>query len=1220
MKKTNVLVAIMLVGFLCSMMFNPVYANADTKASGPFFETAKVNTEALLLDPTTGQDAILGMPDMTVDQNIITSVENGSAPDALASSGNSLPEKGKDIKSIESMGFDTSQPARIAPDGSEVDKNRNPFGSKLTTFSSNTSLVAAGIPAGAAISGGGNFYIADGNPGVNGYKLNYLADNTGLGDWTSNYPKVMTAADIDGSGYDKVLAAVLIPMYNGRSITSYGLGLEILSYENGNVKKQYVSLIDSGINMPGLPANSLDKNGLFLNSPTTEEYRTHLKVAVCKDKLAVLVNKDLYEYKITNNNGSFSFSLLGITNLTNIADAMPIMDMKAYDVNDDGLKELLVTVGSTSPEGAELRIYDWESKSGTINNPVSISISSMRYASVTVGNVTGEGQSIVVGGYGKDDYNLGVLCYINYNQKTHAYEKSNDYNLDEATLTLDDNKRNCLLPSLECVSFQVPNAGEPQYIVFGNDLYKVDGSHIKYENNISQKNIENVTKNLIHLDTMVGHFLSDTPVNQQQMVILEEDRDRNYETIMIYMNSSGQIEYQVMESFKGSLSELLNTPLLTMQEKLTYPYNGYYPALCGASVNGEHFTLKYLDALFTMSDPKVVAVLGASPYYKELQDKYGNGWGNGSTDFGTGKSKETELEHEVNFSIGATFGTDIEVSAGLIVQQKLFEFEFGVNLTACFTKAWSESTSIEVSKSFSAMNNDMVVVTSVPYDVYRYQVIDPGQPDDGSIKCLYVPYTPQFSEMNLNIYNEMAQQINHDSGINAVPTVDKAVLNHTVGDPRSYSSSSGFSGAMTGDGFIGVGIGDGVSQQGISKTSIRTDSFSTDNEVETSFTLTVGSFVLGANQGAGYSDGMSTSVSVSEDFSGSVVNLPEEYKEYNFSWQFIAYKYPLAYGDGSYSQCYVLNYLVKPNSTVPPKPPENIRLVKYSGDSAEITWDKVNGASKYYVYRSTSEDIDTSTPYKTISNSEDSNTFATLTDTGLTPYRQYYYAVASATDGLTGIPSSTFVVPLKLKGIEIKTQPKLEYMEGDALDLSLLDISLILSDASAIDMGYNDFFKRGITVSINDGEALMPEYNGYSLVIFDPISGLSGVTEPLKISASVSKESGLYVETYFTVGSVEHAANLIANNLLVSHTAIRNNESTAQSVIVVTAQYEGNDMMVQMDYKTRTISPGESITLDAGNFILPANIANCRVKVFVLEGSSFQNSSMRPVANPVEIR
>lgn len=87
-----------------------------------------------------------------------------------------------------------------------------------------------------------------------------------------------------------------------------------------------------------------------------------------------------------------------------------------------------------------------------------------------------------------------------------------------------------------------------------------------------------------------------------------------------------------------------------------------------------------------------------------------------------------------------------------------------------------------------------------------------------------------------------------------------------------------------------------------------------------------------------------------------------------------------------------------------------------------------------------------------------------------------------------------------VNSISVETQPKLEYTEGQELDLSLLVVELFWSDGSSEQVGFADFANKDLTASPDDGTMLTEaEHNGEVVTITHGESGVTTTTDELKV-------------------------------------------------------------------------------------------------------------------------
>lgn len=301
--------------------------------------------------------------------------------------------------------------------------------------------------------------------------------------------------------------------------------------------------------------------------------------------------------------------------------------------------------------------------------------------------------------------------------------------------------------------------------------------------------------------------------------------------------------------------------------------------------------VRYAGHKLTFTDPIVIAVLAAPPYWSTVTDvAYRDAYPAWLTTFGTTKTTGQENSHTVGFSVGASLEYDHDLKA------PVFGFtiaNFKASVEFKNTNTWQWDSSREVSKSIEygcSGAQDQVIFTAVPMDEYRYEIVASNDPANEVGKYLYIniprPYTT---------YKVSRDFFNANTG-NVIAPIGHAVLGHRVGDPASYPDASRkdqllgtyFGGDATAiaDHQIGpspVAQGaDGMSDPGSTNLTITfaegyTRTVSHEFSLDTSIGAGVGDWTVSVTAGfnAGYS--ASSTASSETTFGGTVGYLPTSY-------------------------------------------------------------------------------------------------------------------------------------------------------------------------------------------------------------------------------------------------------------------------------------------------------------------------------------------------------
>jgi nitrate reductase NapAB chaperone NapD len=156
--------------------------------------------------------------------------------------------------------------------------------------------------------------------------------------------------------------------------------------------------------------------------------------------------------------------------------------------------------------------------------------------------------------------------------------------------------------------------------------------------------------------------------------------------------------------------------------------------------------------------------------------------------------------------------------------------------------------------------------------------------------------------------------------------------------------------------------------------------------------------------------------------------------------------------------------------------------------------------------------------------------------TALTIAGHHDKPVAVSCNNKTAHTDNLTVVAREVTGIAIKTQPtKLSYVEGQALDLSGLEVTLTYNDGTEETVASADFGNKNITTDPANGTALSIDgHNGQPVEVI--CNGLTAYTNNL----TVVDLSGLAIEGDAVVGGTLAATGIIPANAPVDYQWLRN--------------------------------------------------------------------------------
>lgn len=1151
-----------------------------------------------------------------------------TAKAAAGTPGTVLPSDSTQSSQVAALGMSTDQPDRISPSGKEVDKSKNPLGpDNLTLNRIYQFAIFNGMSINVYNNPLGNTRMFKNTPPTipTFISMSSPVTNT-LPQVVQSNPlwlfaeKAVVAVDVDGNGKQEVATIGLLPVgTDGKNVSMH---LLVSDYNNiitdgpkAKPNTKDYTLVSSMSN----PAGSSNTSQCLQAAAGDFDHDGRDEIAIGAGSSLTLCRADMSTEQTLSTTTISSGSLL----------TTPIADVEAADANGDGFPELLVTkkagmIASGGNNTPKLYIYsgiDLSKPSAAISLDVtpkdSTSKEYLRNAGVTVGDAFGTGEKVILLGGTTTRGNV-ALSYVKFHPETETYDSLpvSSYSLEASDFTAVQGNM-----GLKCVSLKTPVPGTPQYLVLGGFIFQYDGATdtfirqdvVNYFNNSDLKGNDtetshgsitdvNVKKDKTYiLNTLVGNFDGNT-AGDEQIIMLHYnhwyDNDYVYATVCS-MGSDGKIRAVLKQVWKS-------------EKDSAYPH----PAIGAPDIYNQGTRLEFEPnkSTFMFSNPSILAVLGATPYYNELKDKYG-ALGNVGTTYGTEKGSGSSESNGVTASVGVSFGYE----KGYLFDNIKIGFE--TEVTNSFSWQWTSAKSISKSVSFTNYySDDAVVVSVIPYDVYFYKVYtydDKTKQIAESEMAMNVPYSPVTTIMPLTDYNRAAASIKN------APVVGTEVLDHTVGDPRSYpQSSSGLSnvdgqdvllgGTSTNEdeNFVAAGVGNNSVEQSITTSSTSEKSFDYELNVNVSFNINVFGLSAGASAGTGYTRNATVSSTASTIRTGAVASVPQGYEGYNFKWCLSAYNYNLKAGDST-QECTVINYLVKPIGSFPPAVPRNFAVKSRFLNATSLKWDPADKAAGYRLYRSTSQDG----TYNLIGDLAGKDT-ASFTDTTSSIGTTYYYRLSSY-NSKEAVPASLKVNGLAVTDMSVKTQPKLVYDEGSPLDLSSLLITLKLNDNSTQDIAFTKF-TNDITVSLANSTKLAASQTGIPITISYVPDNKSVNTGNLTVNAKSPYDFTLSV--IFKVGSTNDAKTLVANQPLSAAITLKNNTPTAQQVLVIMALYSDKGNMVKMSASTANVTANAASGINMNQaFTLPASVSNYTVKVFVWDGKDLSSTTQIPKSNVVQM-
>lgn len=1116
----------------------------------------------------------------------------------------SLPSDETQQEQAEAFGLPTEQPNRTSVSGEVVDKSQSPLGVSNITYYGVNQLVEVD----------NNLSLKRRvDTGVFGGSSRTYGPVTMDAFWTWAV-KSVTAADIDGNGKQEVVLAG----YYGKDTSE--LKIKIMDYSavsadamNGTpVIKEYVV---GTVNTDSIDTSNTKKSMEVVAGDFNKDNI---------DEIAIMVGNQLFVLKADMMACTTIASAVFDATNPLVRDKVILhgayQDLMAADTDCDGFEELQVILADGFQQ--ELLIFNDIALDAPTRclllNAVSESGSTMWLtgAAMDFGDVYGEGEkSIVITGR-EFGTNIPKITTVKYNTYTDSYDDS----LSNTIFALDvaDFKAVKSALGIQCVDFEVVKPGDPEYVVIGGFVYRYDTVTAAFV----KKAVKSVTSNTDgnNVEKSLGS-ITNVNVKKDSTYILDTLAGGFDEAVLSDMSLSGKEEVYMLNFNEWYGNTYLyktrcymddNGDLVSVMTKVwekDQPF--YHNALCTVDIFNRGLQLSFEPdkSVFAFSNPTIVAALSATPYYSELEDEYA-GLGNVGTVYGTDKTDESSKSNGITADIGLSFGYTQGVGVFGI---KLAEFAFETDVTNSFAYAWSKGNSISKAISYTNYyNDDAVVVMVVPYDIYYFKVYNTENGVESEM-AVNVPYSPISKIMPLSEYNAVATNIDN------APIIGDEVMNHTIGDPRSYPTSStglsniegqdvllGGTSKNESENFMSTGIGSSHTEQSITTTSTTGKSFDYALDINVSFNSNILGVTSGVSAGAGYTHNATISSSESTIRTGQVASIPLADKQYEFQWCLAAYNYELEAGDETQT-CTVINYLTKPIGVYPAEQPVDFKVADQKLSTTELKWNPAEGAAGYRLYRAVSADG----PYTIMADLAGKSNTKYLDTTTVLGEKYYYNLVAyNSKDSVSTLAEAD---TLAITGMTVTKQPQLLYEEGENLNLKDLLIMINYSNATTEEVGF-DMIKDKMTFSISDGTSLQPTQSGVPVTITYSLDNKSVNTQNLLVNAKSPYD--LKLSAKFTVGSDADAKTLVAGKTLGVTASLENNGTTAQDVVVIVVLYNENGAMVDLKTKPATVSGSGSATVNIDNaFTLPKKIDGYQAVLMTWDGSSLSSSKLIPKSN-----
>ena len=684
------------------------------------------------------------------------------------------------------------------------------------------------------------------------------------------------------------------------------------------------------------------------------------------------------------------------------------VDMEVGDVDMDGIDELAMTVNVndlkekkygnyTDYEKSYLTVYDYNNNKSwkqmmnkKLLNSNDGPSGRARFAGVTIGYVSNAPSGsmppevVAVGYYDKNGnyqdckFDKSRLLAYSYQYSTKDNSWTEKFKATEVVtngFTNTGTKGDDVQNPIAVAAVAADGVNTQEYLFISGSMYKVgtvngsqqlsilEGSDKGHDRWLGGRLINNSGI----LDYAVGNFDG----NKQGMEQVYYVEYRKQETFDKQFLKIGQL-------YKDSAGSTFSR----WEDDWTYYDKGNCNlALTTADVNNDAMLAKIKSVSTGYTDPKIMAILEASPHFAEVND---GDIGNSQT--GIGYSKD----HSETVTASGSFGFDI--MAGFEYVAPLIETGGGVefNTSHTFTVGATKSTSKEITVEYCNDTNDnMVLMYATPMTYYEYQVKYPDGTKKGnspkltSSMTLAVPGNPSMNMVSVDTYNKAA------SAYEGMQQIGSNLHLGTSGQPNTYRSSLPSGSHSEQSGKVGHYKDSGTQLQSFTAATSSGVTFDYTYEGSVQMYGVVGGFKAGGGYHWGASAGTERVNTETITKLGAVTGGGDS--RYNFDWSFGTWTVPFN-GD----EVPVLGYVVS-NVTAPPSPAQDLSLSEQTTNSMVLSWESGDRPAEYYkIYRYLEDNKEE--PFvliDTVDAAESSSGEYEYTLKDLAPNTKYQYAITS---------------------------------------------------------------------------------------------------------------------------------------------------------------------------------------------------------------------------------
>lgn len=491
----------------------------------------------------------------------------------------------------------------------------------------------------------------------------------------------------------------------------------------------------------------------------------------------------------------------------------------------------------------------------------------------------------------------------------------------------------------ECVAFG--GTMQAEYMLLNGWLYTLNGSSLTKADfdyfNSRYKPFGNSSRENFISAVAIGNFDNNDYGQEQMFVALacKEDGadDYAFKIVEVYANSFTESSQKIRTiSYNADKKDLLYNKGDNYDEHLNC-------ILAAVDYDYDSVVARYTGKYFAYTDPSVVAVLQAAPYYDELDIEDG----------------ETTYAMTETYQLDREKFSDTSFSIGICAETKLGPVSTAMEAgcTVGFSESYINSRQTSETVTFTAGNSNQIVVRRTLVYIYTYDLLDKyGNWTDTSNKencnkgmMVTVPQSPMYYQMSVDTYNSFARSYNsyakaqnktESNAHNQMQTLtelsdtilERVYLKNNEGNPFEYRSNwndTEYQASQISKTGMSLSHSGGSSKIGYEVTSSETNSQSSSEGGYFGMSVMFGGGITPMSEawaGASISfdtsvgSGMSVTTANTKTCEGAVTNVTSEDTDYGFNWSFGTWKMNFGVG-GEDVLC--MGYAVT-NQTAPVKP------------------------------------------------------------------------------------------------------------------------------------------------------------------------------------------------------------------------------------------------------------------------------------------------------------